>query len=509
MSAIVDLSLASGPPPDLRCEVLIIGSGCGGATAARVLAEAGKDVIVLEEGGDRTGAALTQRDAQMYDQLYVERGGRVTEDGTISVLSGRVLGGGGVINASDVVPVHAATWALWRETYGLTQFTDAAVAPFVARALEDLEAKPILPEQVNRNNQILRHGTEKLGWRGEVMHHNRAAHCKGLATCLIGCPLDVKRNPRMVAIPKAQAAGARFFTRARAESIDGAHTAEKTVTVRTLDGRGYHLQHAFRVRAKVVIVAGNPVGTVHLLRKSGLGNRHLGKWLSLQPQIPMLAQFAENVDSFYGIPQSYAVTEFETYDPKRGFGGFRIEGIFGTPGIIGSLIPQSGTAGKDMMHDWRRAAGVLVLLPDESVGEIVEKHGRPLVKYTLTEEYKARARTAMQATAKIWLAAGAQTVVAPNGPPVLVKSAADLPKLAAMSLAPATLPLISAHQQGGARMAPTEATGVVDLNAQVYGTQGVYVFDSSWYPTTSSSHTMTPILTTSHFLSARLLAEWR
>ena len=97
MTELQDLSQATADPADLGCDVCIIGSGCGGATAARVLAEAGKDVILLEEGGDFTGSQLTQRDAAMYDQLYAERGGRTTEDGTISVLSGRVLGGGGVI----------------------------------------------------------------------------------------------------------------------------------------------------------------------------------------------------------------------------------------------------------------------------------------------------------------------------------------------------------------------------------------------------------------------------
>jgi choline dehydrogenase-like flavoprotein len=38
----------------------------------------------------------------------------------------------------------------------------------------------------------------------------------------------------------------------------------------------------------------------------------------------------------------------------------------------------------------------------------------------------------------------------------------------------------------------------------VYGTRGVYVLDSSGYPTSSSSHTMTPIITTSRYLARKL-----
>ncbi|HEY6098176.1 MAG TPA: FAD-dependent oxidoreductase, partial [Anaeromyxobacter sp.] len=111
--SIVDLS-RSPVPAGLSAEICVVGSGSAGATAAWDLARAGRDVLVLEEGGDFTGAALTQRDAGMYDQLYMDRGGRATADLSVSVLQGRVLGGGGVVNACDLVPIPEGVLGHWQ-----------------------------------------------------------------------------------------------------------------------------------------------------------------------------------------------------------------------------------------------------------------------------------------------------------------------------------------------------------------------------------------------------------
>ena len=86
--AILDAS-KEAVPDELTVEICIIGSGCGGGTAAWDLAKAGREVLVLEEGADYTGTKLTQRDGAMYDQLYMDRGGRSTTDLSISVLQGR------------------------------------------------------------------------------------------------------------------------------------------------------------------------------------------------------------------------------------------------------------------------------------------------------------------------------------------------------------------------------------------------------------------------------------
>lgn len=506
---ILDLSREPAPAEPL-VDVLVIGSGCGGATAARALARAGREVLVLEEGGDFTGTQLTQRDGAMYDQLYMDRGGRSTTDLAIAVMQGRVLGGGGVINACDVVPLSDGVLATWQRRFGLADFTPGALEPHRASALADLAASRIPETLLNTNNRLLREGAAALGWRGEVMLNNRVG-CIGLGTCLVGCPVNAKRNPRFVAIPQALDAGANVWLRVRALRIDDAASELKRIELATLDRMGYREQGRLRVRARTVVVAANAVESAALLLRSGVGNDHVGRHLSLQPQLPVVARFPRLVRGFEGIPQAYAVTEFEEpAHPEHGWWGFRIESVFGTPGILGALLPWSGLAAKEQMASFPRMAAALQLFPDAPSGRIrVERSGRLRIDYTIDDELLGRARAAIRASARMYLAAGATEVVVPIAPPLVLRSEADLARVDTVEFRPASVPWLSAHQQGSVRFAPSAEAGAADPAGQVYGTRGVYVFDSSGFPTSSSSHTMTPIIAVSAFLTQRLLTTLR
>jgi len=504
-SPILDLSVAH-VPTSLTAEVCIIGSGSGGGTAARVLAEAGHDVVVLEEGGDYRGAALSRRDS-LYDELYQDGALRTTADRSISVLQGRVLGGGTVINASDVVPAHEETLRHWVRRYGLTDFAPESLAPYQALASKDLHANPIDPRLASRGNLKLEEGSKKLGLRGEHMHHNRVG-CIGLGKCMVGCSVDAKKNIRLVSLPIAIERGARVFTRARAVKIEAGSAELKRIHVRALDATGRQERGEFVVSAKVVILAANAINSALLLLQSGLGNSHVGKNLTLQPQLFVHALLPETLQSYRGIPQSYAITHHEEHSDKHGLWGFRVEGLFATPGAHSSTLGRAGTGGQQLMAAYDRLASVLCLIPDLPTGTVTPSMlGGPNIDYTPRPDIHSRMRSAAKVAARSYLAAGAEKVIVPVGKGLEIRSEADLSRIDDLQFRPSDAPIISAHQQGTVRFASSERDGAANPAGEVFGTRDVYVFDSSGYPTTSSSHTMHPIITTSRMLSAQLAAK--
>jgi choline dehydrogenase-like flavoprotein len=172
------------------------------------------------------------------------------------------------------------------------------------------------------------------------------------------------------------------------------------------------------------------------------------------------------------------------------------------------MLPRLGPEGKEQMARYAHLAAALCLTPDEPSGLVeVEASGRLRIHYELAEEQRGRLRAAARAAARAFLAAGAREVVVPTVPPAVVRSEADLAAIDALSLRPCSAPLLSAHQQGGVRMASSARDGAADPDGQVFGTRGVFAFDSSLFPTSASSHTMAPIMTVARMLAEKLHAR--
>ena len=113
----------------LDTDVVIVGSGAAGSTLAATLSErAGLRIVLLERGGHFGREFFNQREWDMSNALYAERGLRTTDDGAIPVRGGECVGGGTTVNVALSFDPVERVWSRWRHEQGLDGFSFEAAA---------------------------------------------------------------------------------------------------------------------------------------------------------------------------------------------------------------------------------------------------------------------------------------------------------------------------------------------------------------------------------------------
>lgn len=469
----------------LKTRIVVVGSGPGGATAAAVLAEAGHEVVVLEEGPYVTSADLTQREGEMMGLLFQEGGTRSTEDKGITVLHGGVVGGGSVVNHLICFRTPDRLLELWAAE-GIEDLTPAAMAPRFDRIWQVLNVARIRPDQLNRNNALLRQGATALGWEGDCFERN-AYNCFGSGFCTIGCAYDAKQSAALTWIPLASAAGARIQADARVERI--LHTGGRATGVEgVLLGPDRRPKGRLRVDADIVLVAGGAIRTPALLLRSGVPDPggQIGRNLHLHPGTPVVGHFPDqDVNSWDGILQGYHVSEFSW--PLAGHPtDALLEGVSGPPGVGSTVVFGLGAEHAANMARFRHFAVLGVLLRDETAGRVtVDGDGRPRVAYTLGAADRSRLREASKRAMEAWFAAGAADCYTGHVRPFRAASPTDAAALDGWGYGPGEVGIISYHQMGAARMGGSRERHATNPDGRIWDLDNVYVTDGSLFPTAS------------------------
>jgi choline dehydrogenase-like flavoprotein len=492
-------SVASGSNPlgDLSpdgsaedCDVLVVGSGAGGAIAATVLAEAGHEVLVLEAGPYMNHENYPEEPLAALTAMYRD-GGLTVAQGRPAIPTpvGRAVGGTTVINSGTCFRAPDRVLAGWASEHGI-EWAER-LDPDYALAEEMLNVKAVDPALMGRNGQLLREGAEALGVSHGPLHRN-AGDCVQCSSCPNGCRLDAKRAMHVSYLPRAVAAGARVRAGVEAQRLisDGERAVGVDALAGVEAGRNGARPRPFQVRARrAVVLAGGAFGTPELLLRSGFraSGSQVGRNLRIHPACWVGARFDEEVRGWEGVMQSYAVDEWEDH-------GLLLEATFTPLAFGGQWLPGIGPEHQERLLNYDHVASTGVHLSDRSSGRIgIARDGSLRITYGLTSEDARRLTFGIARAVELFYAAGAREVYPQVAgiPRISQKQAADLE---ASPPPAASLRLEAFHPMGTARMDADPGRGVVGTDGAVHGADGLYVADGSLLPSSIGVNPMMTII---------------
>ncbi len=511
----------AGPPPStpktipvmtidesaaITCDVVVVGSGAGGGTAAGVLAGAGLDVVVLEMGDYRNEADFDHLEDNSYRNMYLDGALKSTADGGIHVLAGSTLGGGTVVNYTTSFPTPDRVRDEWDR---VSRFDQVFTGHRYTASLEEVSRRL----GVNRENgppsmraQLMEKGLRELGWHVDEMPRN-AVTCREeeCGYCTMGCRIGAKQSTLLTYLQDAADRGARFITGAHVDSVNWEGGRMTGLVARV--GRSH-----LRVRARAVVLAAGALNTPAILLRSGIGGPAVGQHLRLHPVTAVWARFEQRVDPWTGILQTRYSDEYADLD-GAGY-GFRIE-----TAPIHPLFPAAFLGWEDGVSFKRDILGLGhfdvggILLRDKGHGRVVTRRdGTPVWEYVISREDQAHIREGVRRAAEMYAAAGAIEIVSsttrpvrwtPDGRSGLERFMNDVD---AYGYGSNQTSYFTFHQMGSARMGQDPTISVVDDHNEVHGTSGIFVMDGSCFPTASGVNPMLSIAAIAH-RGATLLAE--
>jgi choline dehydrogenase-like flavoprotein len=459
-----------------ECDVVIVGSGAGGAVAAATLAEGGLDVVVLEAGEHYNRDNYPSDPLDAIAGIYRDAGLTVAEGRPpIPVPVAKVVGGTTVINSGTCFRAPNPVLEDWRRRFGVewAQELDADYA----EAEEFLRVTPLDPETMGRNGQLAMEGAAAIGASGGPISRN-AGNCVQCSSCPFGCEIDAKRGMHVSYLPRAVAAGARVRAGVEAQRIlteGGRAVGVRCTAAGAAEGNG--ARRAYTVRARrAVIVAGGALGTPELLLRSGLGGSQVGRNFHMHPACWVGARYEEEVRGWDGVMQSYYVDEWE---PQ----GILLEATFTPLAFGGAWLLGSGREHQRAMLDFGHVGSIGVHLSDRSSGRVaVTGDGSLRATYKLTEADAGILAFGIARAAEIHFAAGA-TEVYPNIGRVGALKPKRLAEFEATRFKASELRLEAFHPMGTARISANPRDGVCASDGSVNGVAGLYVADTSLFPT--------------------------
>jgi choline dehydrogenase-like flavoprotein len=508
-----DAGIAPHVPTDgevMVADVVVVGSGAGGGVIAGVLAMQGKRVVVVEAGGLSAPRDYRQLEIEASTTMMYRGGLAMSADGNIGLLAGATLGGGTTVNWHNCYKPSDAVRQQWAQDFGLDDVATPEFDRHLEAVLARISGTPDCSD-LNGPHQRMAEGAAGLGWSTHTVVRNvdPAKHDPALAGYTqFGDPSGAKQSTLVTYLQDAVDAGTTVLVHTRADQVcrnaDGRASGVAATYTDPASGATAHVT----VNAPTVVVACGALETPALLLRSGIGGPAVGKNLYLHPSIGVFGVYDDDQQAWWGPPQALVMDEFR--DLGDGY-GILVEGSQYYTGVFAfQLARKDGKDAKEAMAKLGRMSDLLVITRDHAGGEVtLDDAGEAVHTYAVTDPRdEAQLRKSYRVLAELHLAAGAQELYLNTPSAPVYRRGEDLEAwfaaLDAMHLGAGGIAMGSAHQMGTARMGTDPATSVCGPTGELHDVPGVWIGDTSAFPTPSGANPMLTCMALAHRTAERI-----
>jgi choline dehydrogenase-like flavoprotein len=492
---------------DEAFDYVVVGSGAAGAVAAHVLAQAGWSVAMVEEGPWVKTREFGERIHDAFKHMFRDAGMQVVEGRSyMPLIQGRCVGGSTVMNSAIAHRTPEDVLDDWAARFGLGESIHArALEPHFEVLERELHTHAVADDVLGRNNRIFLDQARADGMPARPMRRYERG-CRGSGRCMTGCPNAAKQAMNVSYVPWALALGARLFCSCRVERAiveDGratgvlAHTTSHDPDVRDRQPR-----RTVRLRARRgVLVAASTIQTPNLLRRSGLRARAIGEHFQCHPGYGLGGVFDDPVTMTFGATQGAEMTHLRTTER------IKLETIAMPPELAAVRIPGVGQELMRRMGSFSNLAVWAVVVRAEAEGTVKPGWGgRDKVRLTPTRADMERTRKGAALLARLMFEAGAREVwPGLHGVPSVLRSIDEVRLIEEIPPDPRLFGMITTHLFGAARMGLDPRTSVVRPDFQTHEVRGLYVVDSSVFPTNLGVNPQHSIMAISRLAATRIV----
>lgn len=487
-----------------RCDVVVVGSGPGGAVVAKELAEAGRSVVLVEEGPPFTPQDFEWEGSRSMARTLREGGLRTTRGYVMPTMQAICLGGGSLVNSAICVRSPEKTLAAWGADYELARTSRADLDPHYDAVADFLGIAPTPDEVQGPRNLLFRRACDALGYSSEPIARN-VRGCRGSGECFTGCRSRAKQSMDISYVPAAIRAGARVLTSARVERLALEGRRATGVAGRIVAPFTGAPSHRFRVDAKTVVLAAGCMATPVLLRRSSGfvdGSRQVGENLQFHPGTAAMGIFPEPTSPQFGATQGYQSLHFVGE-------GFKLETLWTPPGLLAVRVPGFGLELKQHFAEIPYSAEWdAIISANRSLGRVVPRWRSmdPVLQWQFHPDDVQIVGRALFVLVEMFFAAGAKKVVhGIHGLPDEFHSMDDARALDGRRLLPTDFVSAANHAFSSTRMHGNPRHGVVDELGRCHGTDNLYIADTGVLPRSPSVNPMFTTMALAH-RTARAIA---